>query len=404
MKLDFAVLPHQKEFLKSNENTMIAGGYGSAKSHAGTLKTIMKKLQYKDKKVAYYLPHYGLVRDIAFDKFPTLLESLGLKYKLNKSDKEIMIDNYGSILFRSMDNPETIVGYEVAYSLIDEADILPMDKMEQVYQKILARNRAVANGNVDAVSTPEGFKWLYQQSRNGHFKLIKASTYDNKFLPPDYIAQLEKQYPPNLLRAYLYGEFVNLTSGTVYSYFDRAKHHRKIKLEEHEVLHIGQDFNIGGCVSTVHVIRGDEVYRIKDIVSKDSFHIVPNIKKIFNNKFVIYPDASGNASKTNATKSDIQILKDDGATISASSTNPRVQDRVNTLNSLLYQEKYFIDCDECEEGAQALEQQAYDKNGEPEKYGGAATIDDYNDSTGYFIYKKFAITKVRYNVTKNILR
>ena len=33
------------------------------------------------------------------------------------------------------------------------------------------------------------------------------------------IEELEKQYPPNLLKAYLYGEFVNLTSGTVYSLY-----------------------------------------------------------------------------------------------------------------------------------------------------------------------------------------
>ena len=65
-------------------NTLFVGGYGSGKSQAGTYKTILKKLQYPTKKVAYYLPDYGLVRDIAFDKFPTILEELGLKYKLNK--------------------------------------------------------------------------------------------------------------------------------------------------------------------------------------------------------------------------------------------------------------------------------------------------------------------------------
>jgi phage terminase large subunit len=164
VKLDFKLLPHQKTFVMSNVNSMLVGGYGSGKSQAGTIKTIIKKLQYPKYKVAYYLPTYPLIKDIAFDKFPATLSELGLKYKLNKSEKEIHIENYGTIIFRSMDNPDTIIGYETAYSLIDEADILPTDKMDKVYNKILGRNRSVDNANVDAVSTPEGFKWLYEQN------------------------------------------------------------------------------------------------------------------------------------------------------------------------------------------------------------------------------------------------
>lgn len=395
MKLDFALLPEQKDFmLESKIQSMFVAGYGSGKSHAGTLKTILRKIQHPAKKVAYYLPHYGLVRDIAFDKFPTLLDELGLKYTLNKSDKELHIENYGSIIFRSMDNPDTIVGYETAYALIDEADILPMDKMEKVYQKILGRNRAIPNAMVDAVSTPEGFKWLYTEAQKGHFRVIRAKTTSNKFLPEDYIDSLKEQYPPNLLKAYLDGEFINLTSGTVYSYFERDKHDTTIEAQPNEMLHIGQDFNIGGCISTIHVIRNDVVFRVDEIESADTFSIVPNIKdKYPRNPIVIYPDASGFAGKTNASKSDIQILKDAGVTIQAPKKNGRVQDRVNAVNSLLSQNRYFMNTSRCIKGTQALEQQAYSKTGEPEKFGGAGTIDDYNDAMGYFIVRKFGLSR-----------
>lgn len=395
MKLDFKLLPEQKEFVtESNEQAMFVAGYGSGKSHAGTLKTILRKIQYPTKKVAYYLPHYGLVRDIAFDKFPELLDNLGLKYTLNKSDKELHIENYGSIIFRSMDNPDTIVGYETAYSLIDEADILPMDKMEKVYQKILGRNRAIPNAMVDAVSTPEGFKWLYNEAQKGHFKVIRAKTTSNKFLPVDYIDSLKQQYPPNLLKAYLDGEFINLTSGTVYSYFDRNTHHTDRDIHPNDVLHIGQDFNIGGCCGRVHVIDGDIPKLVDEYAVNDTQSIINHLRQTYPaHTIVIYPDASGSASKTNSSKSDIQLLKDAGFTVDAQKKNPRVTDRINAVNTKLYRNEYFVNTHRCPKSTQSLEQQAYDKNGEPEKFGGAATIDDSNDALGYFIVRKFGLIR-----------
>jgi len=77
--LDFKVLPHQREFINSTDkNTMLVAGYGSGKSYAGTLKTIAMKMMYPNKRVAYYLPTYPLIKDIAFDKFPEILSALGL--------------------------------------------------------------------------------------------------------------------------------------------------------------------------------------------------------------------------------------------------------------------------------------------------------------------------------------
>ena len=46
-------------------------------------------------------------------------------------------------------------------------------------------------------------------------KLIKMRTADNPHLPPDFIERLKEEYDPNLLQAYLNGEFVNLNTGQV---------------------------------------------------------------------------------------------------------------------------------------------------------------------------------------------
>lgn len=387
MNKEIRLLPHQYDFITSDKNTMLVAGYGSGKSHIGTIKTIYKKLQYPDKKVAYYLPTYGLIRDIAFDKFPSLLEEMGIKYRLNKSDKEIHLDNAGTIIFRSMDTPESIIGYECAYSLIDEADILPMDKMDKVYKKILGRNRAVDNANVDAVSTPEGFKWLYNQSLSGHFNVIKARTYDNKYLPLDYIETLRSQYPSNLLEAYLNGNFVNLTSGTVYSYFNRKTHHSDEVMRDNETLLIGADFNIQGSINIVLVKRGDAIIAVDEIVSHDTKGMGEKIKEDFKGHLInIYPDASGNNRKTNADQTDIQILRQYGFNVYTNHSNPSIVGRVNTVNNLFDKGLLLVNTKKCPELTRALEQQAWDiKTQLPEKRNEHPEPSDYVDSLGYCI-------------------
>ena len=391
----------QMDFLQSKAvNTGFVAGLGSGKSYVATLKTILKKIQHPNLTVAYYLPTYGLIRDIAFDKFPDMLSEMGYEYKLNKSDKEIHITNYGKIIFRSMDNPETIIGYEVFYSIIDECDILTMEKMSVAYNKIMARNRQKASdgtiNQIDVASTPEGFKWFYNryvtEFNEETDMLVRASTYENKHLPKQYIKNLEQQYPPNLLKAYLMGEFVNLTSGVVYSYFDRKKHHSNREIKEDDILHIGQDFNTGGCCGAVHIIDKGKPIQIDEYSVNDTHQIVNHLKTNYpNNRIIIYPDASGAANKTNSSETDIAILSKAGFIVDNPNKNPFVKDRVNCVNTLFYKNEYSINTNRCPESTRALEQQAYDKNGEPEKFSGAATIDDRIDAIGYFIHRKFNI-------------
>ncbi len=400
----------QSEFFNSTaKNTGFVAGFGSGKSYVSTIKCIDVKLRNPTLTVAYYLPNYGLIRDIAWDKFPTLLSEMGYKYTLNKTDKEIIIDGAGKIIFRSMDNPDTIVGYETFYTIIDECDILNMDKMENAYNKILARNRqkhpdGVPN-RLDIVGTPEGFKFFYKryvkEFNPDTDLLIRASTYSNKHLPPDYIDTLKQQYPENLIEAYLNGHFVNLTSGNIYSYYDRNRHHTGRNIRDTDVLHIGQDFNTGGCVSIVFVIDDDIPHAVDEIISKDTFTVVSNIHARYpNHTVVVYPDASGDAHKTSASRTDIQILKDGGFIVKAKRKNPAVMDRINTANSIFDHNTIRVNEDTCPKLAEALEQHAWDEKGEPEKFNGGGTVDDFTDAMGYFLFFKYGIIRSRTQLHK----
>ena len=395
------VLKHQRAFLNSEfRHTGLIGGFGSGKTFAGVLKTVKKKIELKGIDVAYYLPTYSLIKDIAFSEFSNILNLFQIPYTLNRTDKEFQTP-YGRIIMRTMDNPDLIVGYEVGYSLIDEADVLPKEKMRDVFSKVLSRNRKkLPDGKInqlDFVSTPEGFKFLYDffvlnKSEQKH--LIKGKTYDNPFLPDDYVLALEDEYTPQQIEAYLNGEFVNLTSGTVYIEFDRKLNHSDVVAEPNEVIHIGMDFNITKMNAVAHVVRNGLKYAVSEFINEyDTFSLASKIRKVYeNHKVVIYPDASGNARNTSG-KSDHQILRDFKFTIVAPSKNPFVRDRVNSVNRNFRDKTYFVNTYNCPTYSEALERQTY-KNGEPDKQSG---FDHVTEAGGYFVIN--SDKKISYKIT-----
>lgn len=406
------LLPHQEEFLldDTTRHLLLLAGYGAGK----TFSFVCKAYDLASKNVGHtgilLEPTAPLLHDILIPDMTSFLEDNDIEHTLVKSPQpnlRIRFENGETkILMRSLENWQRLIGVNAAFIGTDEMDTVKKEIVLMAYKKLQGRLR---KGNVRQMfntTTPEGFAGAYELFEKMQMgRIIRAKTLDNPFLPQDFIQDLQNSYPPNLLEAYMEGRFVNLTSGTVYSYFDRHKHHSNEEAKENDTLLIGQDFNVGGCVSTIHVIRGNVVIRVDEIESKDTFTIPTNIRKIYpTNKVVMFPDASGNSGHSNATKSDIQILRDAGFIIEAPQANGRIIDRVNSVNGLLSHGRYLINTNKCPKGTEALEQQVFDKNGEPEKFSGAGTIDDYNDSMGYFIVRRFPLTKNTFTPTSFIMR
>ena len=377
----------------------MVAGFGAGKTQALMLRAL--KLIFSDgEDIAYYLPSYPLVRTIAYPRFGELFDNLGVKFYLNKHEHTIQV-NGKTIIFRTMDNPDSIVGYEVGDSLVDELDTLPIAKARDAWHKIIARNRQKKRSGTNTVAvgtTPEGFRFVYEMWKKNpteSYELIKAPTYSNPHLPEGYIDALRESYPSNLLQAYIEGEFVNLTAGVVYTNYDRKSCDTDVVATEYEPLHIGMDFNVNKMAAAIHIMRGGKAYAVDEIIRASDTPAVINIikAKYPNNPVIVYPDASGAAtSSTNASMSDIKQLKNAGFSINAPRTNGRVRDRVAAVNKALCDPKgnrvYYVNVEKCPNIALGLEQQAYNTNGEPDKTSG---FDHLNDGVGYFIVRQFPI-------------
>lgn len=400
--------PTQEAFVYSTEAyPAFVGGFGSGKTAAAIARIMRLKRLCPEQDVAYYLPTYGLVEDIAYKRFPAMFDRLGFRFKLNRQSARFTTD-IGDIIFRTMDNPDRIVGFEVAHSIIDELDTLPLEKARNVWNKVIARNRQkaltiagrpVAN-TVAVATTPEGFRFVYERwvkNKAPGYALYRAKTMDNAaHLPDGYIDNLRNSYPSNLLSAYLDGEFVNLTAGSVYPEFDRVLNASTEVIRHGETLHIGMDFNVTKMSAIVHVLRNDEPHAVMELL--DVFD-TPSMAKLIKARFkdeghpvMVYPDASGNSRKSNnASESDLSILRQHSLTVCVNPTNPAVKDRVLSMNRMIHHEgvrKYRVNPDACPHYAEALEKQAYDKNGEPDKSSG---LDHCIDAGGYFIAYRYPI-------------
>ena len=252
-----------------------------------------------------------------------------------------------------------------------------------------------------------GFKFTYEQfvkeanstpEKRALYGMVQASTYDNeKNLPDDYISSLKESYPPQLIEAYLRGQFVNLTSGAVYPDFDRKFNHTDAEIEKGEPLLIGMDFNVLKMAAAVYVIRNGIPMLLDEIVgARDTPTIAQLIKEKYPwNSITIFPDAAGQAtSSKNSSESDHQILRSFGFKLEVNGNNPAIKDRINAVNSIILNSEgkrtLLVNINKCPRATEALEQQIYDAFGMPDKKSG---LDHISDALGYFIVKRFAIKR-----------
>lgn len=404
MQVQISVNKPQSEFLALKQKfRAFVGGYGSGKTIAGTVSQALHFLQFPGVNQGYFAPTYPQIRDIFYPTVDEVSNWIGLRVDIKEANKEIHWRNgrkyIGTTICRSMDKPQNIVGFKIGRAMVDEIDILPMDKAENAWRKIIARMRwPDAENGVDVTTTPEGFKFVHSQfvtrGESGKYGIVHASTYDNEAnLPDDYIDSLLETYPDELIDAYIRGQFVNLTSGTVYRNYDRASCSSTEEIRPKEHLLIGQDFNVGEMASCIFVKRENGLHCVGEITGLlDTPDLIRVLSERFDgHKVTIYPDASGKARKTvGASGSDIDLLKQAKFDIRAKNKNPFVKDRVLAVNTGFTKGRIWVNAKRCPETVKCLEQQAYDKNGEPDKKSG---FDHQVDAFGYPIAYEMPVVK-----------
>ena len=397
--------PGQLAFVEDTETQILGltAGYGAGKTVALAAKSISLAILNQGFTGIVMEPTYPMIRDIWKATFDKYLEQYGIPYTYRTSplpEYELHLSKPTRILCRSIKNGAfTAVGVNAAWACFDEIDILRLVDAQSAFEKILGRLR---EGNVRqfaVASTPEGFRWLFQQfgkpemQERSDRRLIKMKTADNPHLPPDFIERLQENYDSASLAAYLNGEFVLLNSTQVYDRFDRAKHviaSPPVNLDN-EPRHWGCDFNIGNCNAVCGVVLGNQFLIIDELKAHDTDGMAAEIKRRCEHvsaPVYVYPDASGANRHTSAAKTDIELLRVAGLSVIAGNSNPRIRDRVSAIQALLENGKGEIRLQilaKCERMIECLELQSYSERN-PEEPDKEAGFDHLNDSLGYAVW------------------
>lgn len=396
--------PGQLAFVDDQDTSIlgVSAGYGAGKTRALCAKAVHLAMANQGFIGVVMEPTGPLIRDIWQSDFDDFLETYDIPYTFRASPlPEYTLhlpDGDTKILCRSFENWQRIIGINGAWILADEIDTVNPAIANKAFPKILGRLRSGNVRQFAAASTPEGFRWMWQTFASDDGKtredrrLIRMRTQDNPHLPPDFIERMQANYDPQLLKAYLDGEFVNLTTGQVYDRFDRVKHvTTQVPDISREPLRIGVDFNVGNMSAVIAVRAGKSLYVVDEVSgAHDTDALAQKIKASYpDHKIYIYPDASGGNRSTNATQTDIAILESYGMSNQSPKANPPVRDRVAAVQALLENGKGEIRLKiaaSCVKMIEGLELQSYTEKGDPDKDAG---YDHMNDALGYLVWREF---------------
>ncbi|MDJ0827613.1 MAG: terminase family protein [Rhodobacter sp.] len=407
--MDYNLSYPQSEFWLSKKKFVgYVSGVGGGKTFIACLRLLHTKFAYPNVPLMYGAPDYSLIGDIFYPEMEKILSTLPVKYKINYQKNRVVFSRFGHIKCKTLIDPEKLVGFEVGDAVLDEFDTMPTNKALKVWRKMISRIRfKFPDGKLNQLfvtTTPEGFRATYKLFKKEPnpklHHLIQAKTLDNiENLPEDYIESLAASYPNELLQAYLNGIFINLTSGTVYYVYNRELHDTDETAKPGDALHIGCDFNVNKQAAIVFVYRGEWPYMVDEFIDlRDTPDMVVAIKERYPGyKVFMYPDATGShrsSRSASVSDTDIAIIKDAGFIVKKKKSNPLIKDRVNSVNGLLMNAKgevrLRVNSTKCPKMVESLEQQVYDKNGQPEKEG---DLEHRNDGMGYFVWYQHPLKK-----------
>ncbi|MBT5419810.1 MAG: hypothetical protein HOK80_02885 [Candidatus Cloacimonetes bacterium] len=391
----FNIYKHQHEFIYSEAKyPALVAGYGAGKTYALCVKALKECGLNAGYTGLLAEPVYPMVKDVLQPTFEKVLKDSGFDYSYSASDLKYTVKWQGGhafVLLRSAENYRRWAGLNLAWGGLDEGDLL---KTDHAWKMLLSRLRDGNTLRAFVSTTPEGYNWVWSNwvddPKNG-YEEIKASSYDNKSLPSEFLESLEENYDDQLIKAYLHGEFVNLQHGQTYYSFNREKNVAEVLYDSNRPIKIGMDFNVDP-ITCVLLQEHHEYPRVRVFDEISLRHtggqelmtqqLCNEIKRKYKNYSVsVYPDPSGKQKRTSAYDTDHDIIRQNGFKLMARNSAPRVTDRVNAVN------KIMTDCiidKKCKGLIRDLEQ-VVNKEGTREIDKTNKDLTHFSDGFGYYI-------------------
>lgn len=194
-----SLLPSQVEFFGTDDKVCAwISGIGSGKTRAGAWWVLGEIFKYPNNQGMVASATSPLLRLSTIPNFLEAWDELGLIYKYNEHKSTVHFANGSWLKFQTLDIPqEQLKGSELGFCLVDEVDTTKEGHIATLLSRIRRKNTSRRARLLGNSPPPEHWleKWFLPDDGEPIGRLIQSTTYENIFLPPDYIEQLERIYP-----------------------------------------------------------------------------------------------------------------------------------------------------------------------------------------------------------------
>ena len=398
----------------------LIGGFGSGKTLAIPLRC-MSLIDWRARnqkikaKIMIIEPTREMIRDILVPTLDYFFDFHNVSHRYHKTHHDYTISFKGhefTFLLRSSDVPESLTGKNLTDIIIDEFDKKhSISHQKDVWKECISRIRIAEYGTCAIATTPEGYKYTYELYNRcdyeeiKNFQLIRAKTYDNHFLPKDYIENLYDNYSEELVQQYIEAQFINLLQGKVYYPFDRELNNTDKEYVKELPINLMVDFNVNPMIWEVGQTwfnDGKPKDFIIDEISQRNTYTEAMALEVANRYgkdtlYYIYGDPSGSSRSTKSKVTDYDIIKSilPNAIFRVKLSHPFVIDRINAVNSRLKNSRnernLFINVKKCPFLVKDCEQVLYKENTKDIDKTSNSDLTHASDGLGYFIEYEYPL-------------
>lgn len=252
MNIDFQYRPlpiHHGFHTSTAYERALFGAFGSGKTYAIAAEAIAWCLEQPGIRGLITRKTVPELRDttetVFFEVLPPELREMGEIRRSGGHVSHFMFPNGSVVLFRSIDDWNKHRSLNVGFIAFDEADEFD----EETYRGMLSRVRQsdptpegkaygatkIRRRGVWSASNPGGHNWLWRRFVDDKSKIentayFKSTSFDNPYLPPEYIESL-LQYPNQWIRRYVLCQFDDF-AGQIYENWSWETHVVDLKTPE----------------------------------------------------------------------------------------------------------------------------------------------------------------------------
>jgi hypothetical protein len=414
------LLPHQLALVgdRTSRIRVLQGGYRSGKTVAGVAAVVDMAFRSGGFPILVVEPTYRMVVDVFVATARRMLDAWKLPYTWHKTDKILTVGKRKQveILCRSADEPRSLEGITAGGLLVDEWELCDVEALTTA----MARVSMGPCQQIVLTGTPEGYGPAYEMilaKPSPDVRQWSVTSSANSYLSSTYVESMRQRMDDSTASEKLDG-VRTAKGGRVYGRFDRRVHCVS-PVVNRGTIQIACDFNVrymhwivvetDQSQRTTHVV-GEVIKEGGTTTDEHAERVAQWIAQyltrtrgrhytrddVYQMRLQAFVDASGTALRSTSTKSDVALLTQAGFRAVHGNANPPVKDRVNTLNVLFRDRRVTVDAAAAPVLTRALETQALDKHGDPDKRG---DIDHGIDALGYLCHWQWPVHRPRANQT-----